>query len=152
VQGAIGAPGAQGIQGTIGAPGAQGVQGSVGAPGAQGVQGTIGVQGAIGAPGAQGVQGAIGVGAPGAQGVQGAPGGGAGSTALDDLTDVVIGGTALTTGDVLLYDGTQWINSPDVQVILSPVVRQTTQTITPISVGTTAPLSPAVGDLWVDTN
>jgi hypothetical protein len=81
VQGATGAPGAQGVQGVIG------VQGAVGAPGAQGVQGVIGVQGAVGAPGAQGVQGAVGaqgaqgvigvegaVGAQGAQGVQGAVG------------------------------------------------------------------------------
>jgi hypothetical protein len=74
-----------------------------------------------------------------------------GSSNLDGLTDVVITGTP-ATGDVLRYSGGQWINDTYVQTILSPVSRQTTQTLTPISVGTTAPSSPTIGDLWVDTN
>lgn len=36
-------------------------------------------------------------------------GGGGGATALDDLSDVII--SAATAGDVLNYDGTDWINS-----------------------------------------
>jgi hypothetical protein len=78
--------------------------------------------------------------------------GGGGSSTLDGLTDVVLGGTPLATGDILLYNGTEWENSSDVQTILTPVLRQTTQTLKPISVGTTAPSTPSVGDLWVDTN
>ena len=77
---------------------------------------------------------------------------GGGPIALNDITDVTIGGTALATGDVLRYTGTEWINDAYVQTILSPVSRQTTQTLKPISVGTTAPVSPQTGDLWVDTN
>jgi hypothetical protein len=76
---------------------------------------------------------------------------GGGPIALNDLTDVTIG-APLATGDVLRYTGTEWINDAYVQTILSPVSRQTTQTLKPISVGTTAPVSPQTDDLWVDTN
>ena len=36
--------------------------------------------------------------------------GGGGATVLNDLTDVVIGGSPLTTNQVLTYDGANWIN------------------------------------------
>jgi hypothetical protein len=37
-------------------------------------------------------------------------GGGGGATDLDDLTDVVI--TAPAEGDMLRFDGTEWVNTP----------------------------------------
>lgn len=78
-----------------------------------------------------------------------------------DLGDIIIGTpNPLTTGDILAYDGTGWTNSPDLttltttlNILFDPISRQTDNTqITAISVGTTAPSTPAVGDLWVDTN
>jgi hypothetical protein len=79
-----------------------------------------------------------------------------GSGTLDGLTDTVI--TTATEGDVLYYDGTNWINDPSINNVLLnyvtiPISRQTNATeIKPISVGTTAPTLPSTGDLWVDTN
>ena len=81
-----------------------------------------------------------------------------GSSNLNGLTDVTI--TTSAAGDVLSYDGAEWVNNPAfaatltaVVTALDPLSRQTDTTdIVPISVGTTAPASPAVGDLWVDTN
>jgi len=85
-----------------------------------------------------------------------------GASTLDGLTDVVIGGTnALAADQTLLYDGTNWINDDGSLVlvygatvanVLTPLTRTTSGELTPITVGTTAPTSPAVGDLWVDTN
>lgn len=73
---------------------------------------------------------------------------------LDGLSDVVIGTpNTLTNGDSLVYNGTNWINDPKFNTYLLPITRQTDTTdIVAISVSTTAPSSPAVGDLWVDTN
>lgn len=97
----------------------------------------------------------------GVQGIQGAQGTFAGSANLNALTDVVIGTpNALTTGDILAYDGSDWINDPvlnttiiSLNTILDPITRQTDTTqIVAISVGTTPPAVPAVGDLWIDTN
>ena len=82
-------------------------------------------------------------------------------TGIDGLNDVTIGSTTpLSVADVLAYNGTTWENSPDfafsITALLSnlnPLSRQTiTTAIVPISVGTSAPLSPAIGDIWVDTN
>jgi len=86
---------------------------------------------------------------------------GGGSVTLDSLTDVIIGNTtALATGDVLWYNGTEWENNAEIAFYLAahitnlaPLSRQSNATaIVAMSVGTTAPSSPAVGDLWVDTN
>lgn len=83
------------------------------------------------------------------------------STGINGLSDVIIGGTnTLAMSDVLYYNGTEWENSPDFassiatfSTWLTPITRQSnTSAIVAISVGTTAPTSPAVGDLWVDTN
>lgn len=82
--------------------------------------------------------------------------GGAGT--LDDLTDTII--ATPIEGNVLYYNGTNWINDQSItttltalDTALSPILRQTVTTeIKPISVGTTAPTSPVLGDLWVDTN
>jgi hypothetical protein len=81
--------------------------------------------------------------------------GGGGGT-LDGLTDTII--TTATEGDVLYYDGTNWVNDASINTVLLnyvtiPLSRQTNTTeIKPISVGTTAPALPSTGDLWVDTN
>lgn len=40
-------------------------------------------------------------------------GGGAGATDLNELTDVVINGGTLASGQVLKYDGTNWVNGTD---------------------------------------
>jgi hypothetical protein len=84
-----------------------------------------------------------------------------GATTVDELTDVVIGGsTSLAAADVLSYNGTEWENNPEFASsiitlldVVAPRTRQSnTSAIVAMSVGTTAPSSPAVGDLWVDTN
>lgn len=70
------------------------------------------------------------------------------------LSDVVI--TNPVIGDVIYYNGTNWVNIPDYYtmfvLISEGLARQTTFTYVPVSVGTTAPLTPEIGDLWVDTN
>jgi hypothetical protein len=80
---------------------------------------------------------------------------------LDSLGDVILENTtALAIGDVLWYNGGEWENNADIAFYLSqhidylaPISRQSnTSAIVAISVGTTAPGSPAIGDLWVDTN
>lgn len=81
---------------------------------------------------------------------------------LDGLSDVVLGGVnPVTAGDVLYYNGTNWINDAEVGItladyttkVVTPLDRQSgSTTIVPISVGTTAPSTPNTGDIWVDTN
>lgn len=81
-------------------------------------------------------------------------------TGLDGLNDVDLVTEPLVIGDVLIYDGTKWFNTPDITAgvtayfatVATPVARQTGNTVVAISVGTTAPSTPSVGDLWVDTN
>lgn len=87
-------------------------------------------------------------------------GGGGGATNLDGLTDVVVSGPV--EGDVLSYDGTQWNNNGGITTTLqeytiafaTPLQRQEglSLNMTPISVGTTPPSLPEIGDLWVDIN
>lgn len=77
----------------------------------QGVTGFTGSQGAVGFTGSQGEQGIQGfTGSQGLIGFTGSAGTGGGASALNDLTDVTI--TTVATNDVLLWDGTAWINSP----------------------------------------
>ncbi len=82
-------------------------------------------------------------------------------TGLDGLNDVILENTStLATGDLLWYNGTEWENNAEIALYvaahidnLAPLSRQSNATaIVAMSVGTTAPTSPAVGDLWVDTN
>jgi hypothetical protein len=82
-------------------------------------------------------------------------------TGIDGLNDVILENTTtLATGDVLWYNGTEWENNAEFTTVLTqhinnlaPLSRQSnTSAIVAMSVGTTAPSSPAVGDLWVDTN
>ena len=82
-------------------------------------------------------------------------------TGLDGLNDVILNNTTtLAAGDVLWYNGTEWENNAEIALYvlahitkLAPLSRQSNTTaIVAMSVGTTAPSSPAVGDLWVDTN
>lgn len=84
------------------------LQGVTGFTGSQGIQGFTGSQG-VGFTGSQGDQGIQGfTGSQGAIGFTGSAGTGGGG-ALNDLTDVTI--TTATTNDVLLYNGTGWVNS-----------------------------------------
>ncbi len=83
-------------------------------------------------------------------------------TGIDGLNDVVIGGTnTLAADQVLYYNGTNWINDDGslftvaaltATSVLTPLSRSTGGELVPITVGTTAPSSPSIGDLWVDTN
>jgi hypothetical protein len=52
-------------------------------------------------------------------GVISSSGGGGGATELDDLTDVVI--TTPTTGEVLKYNGTEWVNDEDAGGMENPM-------------------------------
>ena len=55
-------------------------------------------------------------------------------TTLTEIGDVTI--TGPVADDTLVYNGTEWVNSRLVK----------------ITVGTTQPVNPTIGDLWVDTN
>jgi hypothetical protein len=86
---------------------------------------------------------------------------GGGGSNLDSLTDVdLVTNAPVVTGDSLVYNGTQWVNNGDIAASIStfatnlaPLSRQSnTSAIVAMSVGTTAPSSPSIGDLWVDTN
>lgn len=123
-QGDIGFTGSQGIQGILGYTGSQGppgpggVDGSGGFTGSQGntgYTGSIGFTGSAGAgftgsagtDGADGTDGAVGF--TGSQGEIGFTGSsGVGVSNLDDLADVTI--TTPSSGQILKYDGTGWIN------------------------------------------
>ncbi len=71
---------------------------------------------------------------------------------LDGLSDVVIS-APLNVEDVLMYDGSTWINDATISTnVLTPLGRSTSGLLVPITVSTTAPTSPSTGDLWVDTN
>jgi hypothetical protein len=61
-------------------------------------------------------------------------GGGSGATALSGLTDVDTTTTAPTSGQVLGYNGTKWVPS--------------TNTYTSLSVVSSDPVSPSVGQMW----
>jgi hypothetical protein len=103
--GATGAQGPQGIAGTNGNDGATGPQGPIGLTGPQGPQGIPGTNGNDGATGPQGVAGAT-----GAQGIQGetGPQGPIGLTGPAGTN-----GNSLpngnNTGDLLSWNGTQWV-------------------------------------------
>jgi hypothetical protein len=106
------------IQGPAGATGATGAAGPAGATGATGAAGPEGPAGPAGEDGNNGV--GVPVGGSEGQVLIKASGDdydtewGTASTvaALDDLTDVVITGTP-TTGQVLKYNGTNWVNGAD---------------------------------------
>jgi hypothetical protein len=134
LQGTTGFTGSQGVQGDVGFTGSQGVQGPVGFTGSQGdvgFTGSQGVQGPVGFTGSQGVQGDVGF--TGSQGVQGDVGftgsqgpigftGSAGINGINNLTDVTI--TSVATDDVLVYNGTVWVNSPiigDISIALDAI-------------------------------
>jgi collagen type I alpha len=103
-QGTTGTNGVQGTTGVQGAVGTQGITGTNGTNGTQGTTGSDGVQGTTGAVGAQGAVGSTGVqGTTGSDGVQGTIGAGAqgvqGQTGTTGAATVIIGSTALTTGN-----------------------------------------------------
>ena len=133
--GATGSQGAQGVQGNVGATGAtgsqgiQGIQGNAGptgATGSQGAQGTAGAAGPTGLTGAVGASGATGP-APGGTGivvvsggVLGTPGAltgdvttsGSGlATTLAAIQGKTLSITSLTSGNILQYNGTNWVNT-----------------------------------------
>jgi hypothetical protein len=111
--------------------GTQGIQGPAGPTGATGPAGADGATGPAGATGPQGIQGPTG--ATGAAGATGATGP-AGSTVLSGMTDAAI--TSPANAEVLTYDTSisKWKNARATQ----------------ITVSTSAPSSPANGDIWFD--
>jgi hypothetical protein len=115
----------KGDKGDTGATGATGPQGPKGDTGATGATGATGPTGPTGATGATGATGPAGPGVP-TGGTTGqvlkkasntdydtvwGTGGGGGASVLDDLTDVVI--TSAATGNLLRFDGTNWVNYAD---------------------------------------
>ena len=115
----------RGPEGPAGAAGPPGSQGPAGAQGPQGVPGTAGSTGPAGPSGATGPTGATG--ATGPTGSQG-PAGPAGPSVWGGIT-----GTLSTQADL--------------QEALNLKLNASR-----LTVGPTAPASPQVNDLWVDTN
>ena len=179
-QGSTGATGVVGPQGSTGATGPQGPQGDTGATGPQGPQGSTGPQGPIGLTGATGPQGPQGdTGATGPQGPQGSTGpqgdpatnlvqsvntrtgavtGLAEASDLTAHTSNTSNPHSVTKAQVGLgnVDNTSDLNKPistATQTALDGKLDDTQFSgLSKITVGTTAPASPAIGDLWVDTN
>ena len=152
---------ASGFTGSIGYTGSTGTQGIIGYTGSAstvvGFTGSTGTQGVIGFTGSTGTQGVIGfTGSTGTQGVIGFTG----STGLIanpfsgilTITNVTAASSTITgalqvaggagIGGSLFVGGT----------IASGGSTLKTGAFQAITVGTTAPASPSIGDLWVDTN
>lgn len=98
---------------SVGYTGSRGVTGFTGSQGNVGYVGSAStIAGPIGYTGSQGIQGVIGyTGSAGTNGFTGSRGytGSAGALVLNDLNDVTI--TTPSSNQVLMYTGSQWINS-----------------------------------------
>lgn len=121
--GAPGADGATGPQGPSGAPGADGADGAPGTDGADGADGAPGVPGADGASGADGADGAAGPpGPPGSPGMDGIDGSrtyvGLAPIVVDNTGDTIGLNAATDPGDLLSWDGLNWIAIPPEDVFL----------------------------------
>jgi hypothetical protein len=146
---ASGVQGTTGTQGTTGPQGTTGLQGITGTQGLTGIQGSTGPQGTSGTNGTQGTAGTNGTngtqGTTGSQGTTGTQGttGSQGSTGLQGFT-----GLQGTTGS----QGTTGLQG------LTGTGIQGTQGISGAAGGgsysyqATAPISPVVGDRWVDSD
>ncbi len=110
-QGIEGSEGPQGPQGEQGVAGSAGPEGPAGPQGEQGVAGPAGPQGPTGSQGAQGVAGPQGPAGP--QGEQGADGGqtyvGASPVSVDNANSTIGLNPATNPGDLLTWDGANWI-------------------------------------------
>jgi len=168
-QGPIGPVGPQGATGSAGAIGPQGFQGlkgdtgNTGSTGSAGVQGPIGPQGSTGSSGSTGSTGPQGstgsAGSTGAIGPQGFQGN-IGSTGTAGASGIVSSTTPPTDTTVI------WNDTSADGLMLLPTGGSTGQILAKASAsdfdtewtsqpkithGTSAPSSPAVGDIWVDT-
>jgi hypothetical protein len=161
-QGTTGATGIQGPQGTTGATGIQGVTGPQGIQGIEGVTGATGIQGPTGAQGSTGVQGPTGAqGVTGPQGTTGPTGvqGNQGSTGATGIQGIqgatgVAGATGVTgpTGAIGITGATGVMGPTGPTGPTGPQGTTGPTGVVNVYSNTTAPGSPAAGDLWWDTN
>ncbi|WP_405019568.1 collagen-like protein [Kitasatospora sp. NBC_00070] len=131
-----GATGATGPQGTAGATGAQGPQGNPGATGATGAQGPKGDTGNTGTTGATGSTGAAGTNGTAVLNGSGSPSSGTGANG-DFYIDTSGSGFIVVWGPKA---SGSWPGS-GIKMAATPK----------ITVASSAPSSPATGDVWIDT-
>ena len=74
-------------------------------------------------------------------------GGGGGATALSELSDVQLSG--LLTGDVLIYDGTHWVNRPQSSIVPNLSEYATRTWVQQQGFATTAALTAHAGDATI---
>jgi hypothetical protein len=113
--GYTGSDGYTGSQGDVGYTGSDGYTGSAGSAGSAGIQGNIGFVGSFGYTGSQGLPGAAShIGYTGSAGLS--------LVSIDELTDVIIT-SPTTTGQILKFDGLNWINTPfEIQDDVNPML------------------------------
>lgn len=126
--------------GPIGATGATGPSGAAGPPGAVGASGATGGMGATGPTGPQGATGATGIAGP--QGPTGPIGatGPAGATTIDGIS-----GLQAALNDKVASSALALVATSGSYLDLS-----SRPTLPVITVSSTAPSNPAVGDVWID--
>lgn len=132
--------GPQGIQGIQGPTGPQGLKGDTGPAGPQGEKGDKGDTGSQGPTGPTGVQGPAGLGLN----LKGQVANAAALPASGNLND---GWIALDTGNVHIWDGTQWVNAGRLQGPEGPAGPQGPQG--PVGpTGPQGPIGPAGNPYW----
>lgn len=130
--------------GTSGSSGTSGIDGTSGSSGTSG-SGTSGTSGITGTSGTSGSSGTSGIGTSGTSGTSGA-----GSGTLDGLSDVNI--TTPQDEEILSYDSTSmtWINQVNSGGIPDPLTLGTVTVTQSLRIPTSAPVSPAAGNIWIE--
>ena len=109
-EGPQGQVGPQGIQGEQGIQGPQGIQGTTGLQGEQGPQGEQGIEGPQGLQGIQGLTGSDGI--DGSDGSDGQTYTAAAPIVIDEFNEIGLNLVSQNAGDVLTFDGENWIAAP----------------------------------------